>query len=338
MTPARQNEPVSILSPNSNHPDRSLAKAVAAGVVPIDGGLSNELERAGFDLSGELWSADVLREDPEAIMAVHSGYFRAGARVAITASYQASFEGFARHGIDAQEAATLMRRSVTLARESVQLCGLDGQSWVAASIGPYGATLNGGEEYTGAYAAPNWTGRSQGGLSIGELRSFHRRRIETLLEASPDLLAIETIPAAAEAEALLLEVAEIGVPVWLSLTTVTDHDGSVRTRLGENAAEIFAAAAEVDAVLAVGINCTDPAGVTTAVRVAAQASGKPVVAYPNSGETWRASERRWHGSPGFSADQVTEWVTSGARLVGGCCRVGRDEITQIVAAVAAISK
>ena len=321
---------MTILSPSSTPAHRSLAEAVSEGVVAIDGGLSNELERAGFDLSGDLWSAHLLREDPEAIMAVHSGYFQAGARVAITASYQASFEGFARHGVDEGEAAALMRRSVTLARESVQLCGLDGQAWVAASIGPYGAMLTGGEEYTGAYAAPNWTGRDQGGLSIGELRSFHRRRIETLLEASPDLLAIETIPAAAEAEALLLEVAEIGVPAWLSLTTVTAQDGSVRTRLGEDAAEIFAMAAEVDAVLAVGINCTDPAGVTTAVRVAAQASGKPVVVYPNSGETWSAPERRWHGSPGFSADQVTDWVTSGARLIGGCCRVGRTEITQIV--------
>ena len=329
---------MTILSPNSTPPHRSLAEAVADGVVAIDGGLPNELERAGFDLSGDLWSAHLLREDPEAIMAAHSGYFQAGARVAITSSYQASFEGFARHGVDARDAAALMRRSVTLARKSVQLCGLDGQAWVAASIGPYGAILTGGEEYTGAYATPNWTGRDQGGMSIGELRSFHRRRIETLLEASPDLLAIETIPAAAEAEALLLEVAEIGVPAWLSLTTVTAQDGSVRTRLGEDAAEIFTMAGEVDAVLAVGINCTDPAEVTTAVRVAAQASGKPVVVYPNSGETWSARERRWHGSPGFSADQVTAWVASGARLIGGCCRIGRTEITQIVAALTAISK
>jgi homocysteine S-methyltransferase len=329
---------VTILSPSSTPSPRSLAEAIADGVVTIDGGLSNELERAGFDLSGDLWSAHLLSEHPEVIMAVHSEYFQAGARVAITASYQASFEGFASHGVDAEGAAALIRRSVTLARESVQRCGLDGQAWVAASIGPYGAILSGGQEYTGAYASPNWTGRSQGGLSIGELRSFHRRRIETLLEASPDLLAIETIPAAAEAEALLLEVAEIGVPAWLSLTTVTAPDGSVRTRLGEDAAEIFAMAAEVDAVLAVGINCTDPARATTAVRVAAQASGKPVVVYPNSGETWNGPQRRWQGTPGFSADQVTAWATSGARLIGGCCRIGRTEITQIVAALAAISK
>ena len=326
------------LSPDSTALRRSLADAIAGAVVPIDGGLSNELERAGHDLSGDLWSAHLLSEEPEAIRAVHTGYFKAGARVAITASYQASFEGFASHGIDSDDAAALMARSVTVARESVQLCGLDGQAWVAASIGPYGAILPGGQEYTGAYAAPSWTGRSQGGLSVDELRAFHRRRIETLLKASPDLLAIETIPAAAEAEALLIEVGQFGVPAWLSLTTLTAQDGSVRTRLGEDAGEIFAMAAEVDEVLAVGINCTDPAMVAAAVRVAAHASGKPVVVYPNSGQTWSAQERSWHGSPRFSADQVSEWVRSGARLVGGCCGVGRTEITQIVAALAAIAK
>lgn len=221
---------VTVVSTGSKPPGHRLADAVAAGVVPIDGGLSNELERAGFDLSGDLWSAHVLSEAPEAIAAAHSAYLDAGARVVITASYQASFEGFARHGVDAQDTANLMRRSVALARESVERCGLDGQAWVAASIGPYGAGLADGEEYTGAYAAPGWPGRAEGGLRTAELRAFHRRRIETVLEASPDLLAIETIPAAAEAEALLLEIAELGVPAWLSMTTVTAPDGSVRTR------------------------------------------------------------------------------------------------------------
>ena len=313
-----------------------LADAVAAGVVPIDGGLSNALEDAGLDLSGDLWSAHVLSGAPEAIAAAHSAYLDAGARVVITASYQASFEGFARHGVDAQDTANLMRRSVALARESVQRSGLAGQAWVAASIGPYGAVLAGGEEYTGAYAAPGWTGRTEGGLRTAELRAFHRRRIETLLAASPDLLAIETIPAAAEAEALLLEVAAMGVPAWLSLTTVTAPDGSVRTRQGEDAAEVFAMAAEIDSVLAVGVNCTNPAGAAAAVSVAARASGKPVVVYPNSGETWNAAERRWFGSPGFSADQVATWAASGARLIGGCCRVGPRDIAQIVRALAAL--
>jgi len=308
-----------------------LAAALTRGVVPLDGGLSNELARAGFDLSDALWSARLLRAAPEAITAVHAGYLEAGARIVITASYQASFEGFAAHGIDAAEAAGLMRRSVALARDAVRERGLDGRAWVAASVGPYGAVLAGGEEYTGAYAAPGWPGRAAGGRTVGELRAFHRRRLDVLLEAAPDLLAIETIPAAAEAEALLLEVADLGVPAWLSLTTVTAPDGSVRTRLGEDAGEVFAMARDVDAVIAVGINCTDPAGAATAVALAAAASGKPVVVYPNSGQTWDAVERRWAGATGFSPELVSSWVEAGARIVGGCCGVGCDDIAHVAA-------
>ena len=306
-----------------------LARAIARGPVPIDGGLSNALERAGADLSGDLWSARLLRDDPEAIAAAHAAYFEAGARVAITASYQTSFEGFAAHGVGPDEAAALMRRSVSLAREAARRGGLEGAAWVAASVGPYGAVLAGGEEYTGAYAALGWPGRTQGGLTVAELRAFHRPRIDALLAASPDLLALETIPAAAEAEALLLEVADVGVPAWLSLTTVTAPDGSVRTRLGEDAAEVFAMAADVDSVLAVGVNCTDPVGASAAIRVAARASGKPVVVYPNSGGTWLAAERRWAGSPRFSPEVVESWVDLGARLIGGCCQVGREAIAEI---------
>ncbi|QTE30888.1 homocysteine S-methyltransferase [Pengzhenrongella sicca] len=314
-------------------PAGELSAALARGVMPIDGGLSAELEAAGLDLSGDLWSARLLQADPGAIRAVHARFFRAGARVAITASYQASFEGFARHGIDASETASLLRRSVTLAREAVELSDLTGRAWVAASVGPYGAMLAGGQEYTGEYAAPGWAGRAGGGLTVAELREFHRRRLDPLLAAAPDLLALETIPAAAEAEALLLEVAGSGVPAWLALTTVTGPDGRVRTRLGEDAAEVFAMAAEVEEIVAVGVNCVDPAGATAAVRVAA-AAGKPVVVYPNSGEAWDAAQRRWGGSPGLVAADVAAWVEAGARLVGGCCRVGAAEIAQLVAGLA----
>ncbi|RYV51201.1 homocysteine S-methyltransferase [Pengzhenrongella frigida] len=311
-----------------------LAAAIARGVVPLDGGLSNELERAGFDLSDDLWSAHVLRTAPAAITAAHVGYFEAGARVAITASYQASFEGFAARGVAPAEAAALLGRSVALARDAVDRCGLAGRAWVAASVGPYGAVLAGGQEYTGAYAAPGWTGRAGGGLTVRELREFHRRRIDALLMGAPDLLAIETIPAAAEAEALLHEVAELGVPAWLCLTTVTGADGTVRTRLGEDAAEVFAMAKDLEAVIAVGVNCVDPAGAARAVSVAAAASGKPVVVYPNAGGTWNSGERRWTGAAGFSADLVASWVDAGARVIGGCCRVGPAEISQLVATLA----
>jgi S-methylmethionine-dependent homocysteine/selenocysteine methylase len=295
----------------------SLADALAAGPLVLDGGLSTELEARGHDVSSALWSARLLRDDPAAIVAAHAAFAAAGARVATTASYQATIEGFGAAGVHAAGARRLIASSVALAREG------QGEGWVAGSVGPYGAMLANGSEYTGGYVDD---------LGVAELRAFHRPRMELLAEAGADVLACETVPAAAEAEALIAEADALGVPIWLSLTTVVDEAGTVRTRRGEPAGDVFAMAAGVDAVLAVGVNCTDPAGVSAAVAAAA-ASGKPVVVYPNSGERWDAVDRCWTGSPGVSTDDVPAWVAAGARLVGGCCRVRPDHIRAIAAAL-----
>lgn len=318
-------------------PDQPLTAALAAGTVVLDGGLSTELERAGHDISGDLWSAVLLRDDPDAVLAAHAAYFAAGARVATTASYQASFEGFAGIGVDRAQTAGLLRTSVTLAREAADRAGLSGQSWVAASVGPYGAMLANGEEYTGVYVDPDWTGRPGGGLGVAELRAFHAPRLEVLAGAGADVLACETVPCLAEVEALAAELATLGFPAWVSLTTVTGGDGLVRTRRGEDAAEAYAILREVDAVVAVGVNCTDPVGLLPAVQLAARTSGKPVVVYPNSGESWDAVARSWRGEPDFSDEDVAEWVSAGARLVGGCCRVGPEQVAAIARALRAAS-
>ncbi|RBM18381.1 homocysteine S-methyltransferase [Prauserella sp. PE36] len=289
--------------------------------VVLDGGLATELEARGHDLSDALWSARLLADDPEEIVAAHVAFYRAGAEVATTASYQASFPGFAARGIDRAEAAALLRRSVELARRARDAVAGDGRPrWVAASAGPYGALLADGSEYRGRY-----------GLTQRELVAFHRPRLEVLAEAEPDVLALETVPDVDEAAAELaaLEALDMpGVPVWLSYTVV---DG--RTRAGQSLEEAFAVAAGNAQVLAVGVNCCSPAEVADAVAIAAEVSGKPVIAYPNSGEGWDAEGRRWAGAPTFSPDEVNRWVDGGAALVGGCCRVRPGDIADLARAL-----
>lgn len=80
-------------------PVRTLAEALGDGALVLDGGLSNQLEAQGCDLSDALWSARLLADGPEQIEAAHAAYVRAGARVLITSSYQATVEGFARRGV-----------------------------------------------------------------------------------------------------------------------------------------------------------------------------------------------------------------------------------------------
>ncbi|MGC9497792.1 homocysteine S-methyltransferase [Streptomyces sp. WG7] len=296
-----------------------FADALASGrPLVLDGGMSNQLESAGHDLSDELWSARLLAEEPEAITEAHLAYFEAGADVAITSSYQATFEGFARHGIGRERAAELLTLSVELAREAARRARTARPLWVAASAGPYGAMLADGSEYRGRY-----------GLGAGELERFHRPRLEVLAAARPDVLALETVPDTEEAAALLRAVRGLGVPAWLSYTVVGG-----RTRAGQPLEDAFALAADAEEVIAVGVNCCAPEDVTAAAETAARITGKPVVAYPNSGETWDARARAWRGRSSFAPELVRSWRAAGARLVGGCCRVGPDSITSIASAPA----
>jgi homocysteine S-methyltransferase len=183
----------------------------------LDGGMSNALEDRGHDLSGRLWTAALLRDSPAEIAAVHRAYFEAGADVATTASYQASVPGFVAAGLDESEAAALVHRSVLVAREvRDELAGDGRQRLVAASVGPYGAVLADGSEYRGRY-----------GLSRRQLRDFHLPRMELLLGAGPDLLAVETIPDLREAEVLAGLLAELDAASWLSFSV--DGTGPGRT-------------------------------------------------------------------------------------------------------------
>jgi homocysteine S-methyltransferase len=291
----------------------ALADAIAVGPVVLDGGLATQLEAKGHELNTELWSARLLRDDPGAIVQAHLAYFAAGAQVAITASYQASIGGFARAGLARAEAEQLIKRSVRLAEQARASCEDDQDRWIAGSIGPYGAALADGSEYRGDYD-----------LSVAQLREWHRPRIELLVEAGVDILALETIPCLDEVEALLAEIDGSGQPCWLSITCSGD-----RSRAGEPAAEAFSLARSADEIIAVGVNCIEPADAYPLVRIASESSGKPVVVYPNSGERWNASTRTWLGPATFHADDVEEWIDAGARLVGGCCRVDPTKIKAV---------
>ena len=292
----------------------------------LDGGLATELEARGCDIAGALWSARVLREQPQEIERLHYDYFAAGASVAITASYQASYEGFAAIGIDADETTRLLRLSVELAREARARFRRDHpqdgrELLVAASVGPYGAISHDGAEYRGDY-----------GLSVDELAAFHARRFGVLADSGADLLACETIPALDEARAYGRLLAERrGTRAWLSFTS---PDGE-RTSHGEPLADCARFADGIDGVVAVGVNCVRPEVVGTAIRTLKAGTQKPIVAYPNSGETWDAGDESWHGTPGRESlgTLAAGWIAAGAGLVGGCCRVGPRQIAALAQAL-----
>jgi len=280
-----------------------LASTLAERPMVLDGGLGTFLEARGNDVSSSLWSARILRDDPDEVRAAHTAFVDAGAEVVITSSYQVG-DGV---GIPDADVDTLLRRSVTLARES-------GNVAVAASVGPIGALRADGSEYTGAY-----------GLTLEELRHRHRRRLRTLADAGADLLAIETIPSELEVEAVALELDGLGLPAFFSLSADSTGFASAGSL-----ARALRAAASAAGVLAVGVNCCAPETVLPAL---AEAPGIPLLAYPNTGEQWDAATRTWRGATAPLADAAPDWVAAGARLVGGCCRSTPADIAAIAAAV-----
>ena len=209
------------------------------------------------------------------------------------------------------EAARLLRLSVELARDARDEVG--GHRWVAASVGPYGAVLADGSEYRGRY-----------GLSARELHDFHRPRIELLAGAEPDLLAVETIPDADEAAVLAGILAEVGLPAWLSYSITGDT-----TRAGQPLREAFAVASAVPTLVAVGVNCCRPEDVRPALDIAAEVTGLPGVAYPNSGQGWDNRTHSWTGDTAYDVHLAPAWLTAGAAYVGGCCQVGPDDIAAL---------
>jgi len=290
----------------------------------LDGGLATELEARGHNLADPLWSAKILLEQPEAIRQVHSDYLRAGADCIISASYQASLQGLTARGLSQAKAADLIRFSVQLAIESRD------QFWaitdnrrqrlrplVAASVGPYGAYLADGSEYTGAYD-----------LDEAGLREWHRPRWGILAQSGADLLACETIPSLAEAKALrqlLLETPEM--PAWMSFAC---QDGR-RINDGTPLAECVQLLNDVPNLVAVGINCTPPRFLPDLITAVQTNTDKLIIVYPNSGEEYDAVTKQWLGQsePSEFGTISREWRKMGALLVGGCCRTGPAHIQQI---------
>jgi len=291
------------------------------GVVVLDGALATELERRGADLNDPLWSARLLIENPGLIEQVHTGYLWAGADVITTASYQASFAGFARRGLSQPQSVELMHLSVRLA------CAARDRFWsdpaqqigrmrplVAASIGPYGAFLADGSEYRGDY-----------GLTVEELIDWHRLRLAVLAGSGADLLACETIPCRTEGEALVRLLAEHPhMPAWLSFSC----RDNAHLASGESFADCVAVGAASEQIVAVGLNCTAPRHVEDLLRIARTVTAKPLVCYPNSGEEWDAVRKCWFSEPDATdfATLARRWYAAGARLIGGCCRTTPSDI------------
>ncbi|KAJ8749456.1 hypothetical protein K2173_025651 [Erythroxylum novogranatense] len=311
----------------------------SGGVAVIDGGLATELERHGADLNDPLWSAKCLLTSPHLVRAVHLDYLEAGADIIITASYQATIQGFEAKGFSTEESEALLKKSVEIACDArviyYERCkegSLDGNNngrvlklrsiLVAASVGSYGAYLADGSEYSGNYGDK---------ITLQYLKDFHRRRVKILAESGADLIAFETIPNKIEAQAYaeLIEDEGITIPAWFSFNS---KDG-INVVSGDSLIECVSIAESCKKVVAVGINCTPPRFIQGLILSMKKVTTKPILIYPNSGESYDAERKEWVQNSGVSDEDfvsyVDKWCEVGASLVGGCCRTTPNTIRAI---------
>ena len=309
-------------------PSAFSALLARQGFILLDGGLATELERRGQDLNDPLWSARVLIEDPGAILAAHLAYLEAGADCVTTATYQATFQGLAARGIGGARAEEILLGAVELAvrarnrfRNSQPEANGRPEPLVAASIGPYGAFLADGSEYRGDY-----------GIGAADLAGFHRRRLHLLAESPADVLACETLPSLEEARVLAALAGEtVAKPAWYSFSCRDDGHLSDGTPI----AEVAGWAEDTTGVSAVGVNCTEAEFVPALIGALGAGTRKPVIVYPNAGGNWDAEAKRWGRAEELPdwGDACRRWIAAGAVGVGGCCRVGPEDIRRMRAAL-----
>lgn len=323
---------------------RDLLKQ-CGGFAVVDGGLATELERHGADLHDPLWSAKCLLTTSHLIKQVHLDYIEAGANIIISASYQATLQGFEAKGIAREEGEALLRRSVEIASEArdtyfsrttkdIQDANKNPKSikhpvLIAASVGSYGAYLADGSEYSGIYGEK---------VTLETLKDFHRRRIQVLDDSGADLIALETIPNKLEAKAFaeILEVEGINTPAWFSFNS---KDG-IHVVSGDSVLECAEIADSCEQVVGVGINCTPPRFIHGLIQSIKKVTSKPIIVYPNSGEAYDPDMKEWVASTGVSdqdfVSYVCKWFDAGASLVGGCCRTTPNTIRGISKSVQSI--
>jgi homocysteine S-methyltransferase len=295
------------------------------GIRVLDGGMATELERRGCDISGPLWSAQVLDASPDTIVSVHLDYLRAGADCISTASYQVSAKGYAEMGRSRKDADRALRKSVELAEQARDAYAAENNRpiRITASLGPYGAALHNGAEYHGRYD-----------IGFEALVAFHAERLAVLADTHADLIAFETVPSLEEARAMVAALRYFpDLAAWVSFTC----RDRVHVAHGEALSECAALLESSAQVVAIGINCTQPHLVSALIEEARRATTKPVIVYPNSGEVWDGATRTWQGRSDAArfGEMAREWFAAGAQAVGGCCRTGPAHIAAVCETLAA---
>lgn len=285
-------------------------------IILLDGGTSLELSARSANKTPRHWSAEYLMTEPGLVREVHLDYIRAGAKIITTNTYSSTFTRMAM--VQAEENVRDMQRiACALAIEARDQAGSDGSEVLIAGCLP---PLN------GTYRPDR--------VRAYEINLEEYRRLVELQAPHVDLFLCETMSTGNEARSAAQAASESGKPVWVSWSL---QDKAPRLRSGETITE---AAAMVDrlGIQAVLVNCSPPEVIGPAMEELV-ATGIPAGGYANAftfipltytpGKTREQLTTRQDLGPDLYAKQVLDWVSRGARIVGGCCEVGPRHIATL---------
>lgn len=317
---------------NNSSESQSIGGGSNKEIIVLDGGFATQLScHVTKQIDGDvLWSARFLATDPEAVINSHLDFIRAGADVIMTNTYQASVGLFMEHlNLNEVEAYNLIKKAVELTKTAVQRYAEEfpgsKKPLVCGSVGPYGASLHDGSEYTGSYAKTT---------TAQTMRDWHIPRIKALLEGGVDILALETIPCKLEAE-MLVRLLKEEFPEAKAWLTFSVRDDGKSTAFGENFQETATYCYDLNPnqILAVGMNCLAPRLVEsfiTGINKNRKGNPIPLIVYPNSGESYNV-ELGWINRDKCEPVEtyVSKWLDLGVSWIGGCCRTYARDVQMI---------
>jgi len=277
----------------------------------LDGSMSFPLEKKGYNLHDKLWTGKALINDPDLIKNIHKGYIEAGADFISTATYQISFNRLEEMEYHPAEIKKIFQKSVDLVKEAILESKSKKEIKIVGSFGPYASFDPEASEYVGEY-----------NVSYNAIMNFHLNNIRIIEETDLDIILYETIPCLREIEILSKILSHSSKEIWISVTC----NENIEFRDGSSFEEACKIISNIENVTTMGINCFSPLLVNKAINKLKKYSNKKTLVYPNSGEIYNPKDKFWSGKNDYNDLMIKNWLSLSPDIIGGCCRVGFDNI------------
>ena len=280
----------------------------------LDGSMSYPLELDGYNLNNRLWTGDALINNPELIKKIHIGYIKSGADFILTSTYQISYDILKEKKNDSKEIKKIFQKSLDIAKEAIKESKTNRDIKIVASLGPFASYKKNASEYIGVYNSTD-----------EEILNFHINNLSVIKEIEYEIILYETIPCLREIKILSKIFKKLDKEIWVSMTCNDD----INFRDGSSISEACHILSKFDHISTIGLNCFSPLYVKEAYEILKNNTKKKIIIYPNSGEVYNPKEKIWNGKKLYEDKMIKKWLSLSPDIIGGCCRVGYDEIKKM---------